>query len=47
VLLLRIDVREVHLCVRPAFDEAIEVEVSIHHTSMHLDMIMPLGDSLS
>ena len=47
MLLLGIDVREVPLCVRPALDEAIEVEFTTHHISMHLVMIMPLGDSLS
>ena len=34
------------MCVRPAFDEAIKVEVSSHHTSMHLDVIMTLGECL-
>ena len=47
VLLLGNHIREIHLCVRPAFDEASEVEVSSHHISMYLVMIMPLGDRLS
>jgi len=47
VTLLGNHIREIHLCVRPAFDEAIEVEVNSHHISTYLVMIMPLGDRLS
>lgn len=47
MLLLGIDGRDVHLCVRSAFHEAIEGEASSNHISMHLGMIIPLGDRMS
>jgi len=39
VLLFGNRIREIHLCVRPAFDEAIEVEVTSHHISTYLVIV--------